>query len=140
MMCLASHANDRSQDRQGWETMRQGRHLSSIIKSTKGNTEVSCCIVHGPINKVIFYSHYTLNGGRFHFQQTSRCLVLLKLDCHNYLLGRFQFLVVVPANDVVGYVDGLFSCPTMFLLEIGQVPQTLLFLKENQRFLSGNDE
>lgn len=151
MMCLASRTNDRSQDRQGWETMRQGCYLSSIIKTTKGKTEVfffvcwgrgwesttevSCCTVHGPINKVIFYSHYTLNGGRFHFQQTSCGLVLLKLDCHNHL-GRFQFLLVTPANALVGNVDGLFPCPTMFLPEIGVAPQTLLFLKENQSFLS----
>lgn len=38
-------------------------------------------------------------------------LILTKLDCHNYILWRTQFIPLLKGNELEGYVDGSLSCP-----------------------------
>lgn len=38
----------------------------------------------------------------------------MKLENHNYLLWKSQFLLVLRANELPEFVDGTFSCPPEF--------------------------
>lgn len=44
-------------------------------------------------------------------------LISAKLENHNYLLWKSQFLSVLHANCLDGFVDGTIPCPPEFLLD-----------------------
>ncbi|KAJ8634715.1 hypothetical protein MRB53_008982 [Persea americana] len=44
-------------------------------------------------------------------------LISIKLDNQNYLLWKSQFLPVLRAHDMIGFVDGSHPCPPEFMLD-----------------------
>lgn len=66
-------------------------------------------------------------------------LISIKLENHNYLLWKSQFLPVLRVNNLEGFVDGSLVCPYEFLLDsegkiinkirmyyVGSMPPSLL--------------
>eukprot|EP00268_Persea_americana_P030078 TRINITY_DN29121_c0_g1_i1.p1 TRINITY_DN29121_c0_g1~~TRINITY_DN29121_c0_g1_i1.p1 ORF type:complete len:179 (+),score=29.74 TRINITY_DN29121_c0_g1_i1:418-954(+) len=49
-------------------------------------------------------------------------LISVKLSNHNYLLGRSQFMPVLWANGLIGFIDGGYPCPSEFLVDSNGVP------------------
>lgn len=49
-------------------------------------------------------------------------LISVKLENHNYLLWKSQFLPVLRAYGLVGFVDGSIMCPSEFLLDSNENP------------------
>lgn len=68
-------------------------------------------------------------------------MVFVKLENHNYLLWKSQFLPVLRANRLDGFVDGLVSCPSEFFVNPdGSIskevnPGYLVWIQQDQNVL-----
>lgn len=68
-------------------------------------------------------------------------LISVKLDNHNYLLWKSQFLPVLRAHGLLGFVDGSCCCPPEFMIDsIGNVtkdinPHYITWIQQDQNIL-----
>lgn len=68
-------------------------------------------------------------------------LVSVKLGSNNYLLWRSQFLPVLHANGLTGFIDGTNKCPSEFLVDLEGVvtqernPKYLEWVQQDQNVL-----
>lgn len=68
-------------------------------------------------------------------------LISVKLDSHNYLLWKSQFIPVLRASGLQGFIDGSYSCPSEFVIDSdGKVtnevnPQFSAWIQQDQNVL-----
>ena len=70
-----------------------------------------------------------------------RNLISIKLDNQHYLLWKSQFLLILCAHGMIGFVDGSHPCPLEFLLDYASNsttdvnPQFLTWIQQDQNIL-----
>lgn len=95
--------------------------ISGIYSQFHSNLSFSWSLVHGFVFLVFFFNSTYLSDFQhfFFFDKVISNIgrmVFVKLENHNYLLWKSQFLPVLRANRLDGFVDWLLSCPSEFLV------------------------